>query len=247
MPEQKELPLSDLELVYLNGQEHGAPPVFKDVRLSRDSQKICEDLLARAKQQDKRIRSESELKRCHDTISLVRACIKQLKWLKQNERKPWIHICSQIDTGITGIEHQFLMVESELRARMEAWRTEVEMGRQKQAEDLKREALELEQKAKYDSDPQSSRQAKVRAKEKRAEVKEFEKLKPAPGLATVVDYECEIENRQLAAKLPQEAVYMECRNDWFKAKIKEAKAAGLPIPIFPGIRITVKTAVRLYK
>jgi hypothetical protein len=245
MPEQKELPISDLELVYLNGQEHGGAPVFKDVRLSRDSQTICEHLLQLAKDHDKRIRGESDCKRYIDIVGKLRGCVKQLKWLKNQERKPWNHILSQIDTGIVMIQNQLEIISEKLEHRLEDWRAEVEMGRAKQFEDSQRKAAELEQKAKYDSNPTQSRQAKVQAAEIRQDAKTFKTLKSVEGMSTVVIYEYEIENRLLAAKLPEEAVSMEPREKWFNEQIKQAKSAGQPLPTFPGIRVIVKTEVRL--
>jgi hypothetical protein len=247
MPEQKDLPISDLELVYLNGQEHGGAPTFKDVRLSRDSQKVCDDLLSVAKQYDKRIRSDNELERVIGVVKDVQARVNHLKWLRDLERKAWVHILSQIDTAITGWEHQFQMAKSALKDRIEKWRTEVEEGRRKVEEDLKRKAEELEQKAQHDSNPQVRRQADVQAKEVRTEAKQYERLEPAPGIATVIEYEYEIENRPLAAKLPMEAIRMECQDEWFNARIKEANALKQPIPTFPGVRVTVKAEVRFSK
>jgi hypothetical protein len=245
MPEQKELPLSELELVYLNGQEHGGAPVFKDVRLERDSQATCEHELVLAKEQDKRIRSESELKRCLDTCVKLRTRLKQLEWLRIQERKPWNHILSQIEAGISPLATQLQQIEKQLKQRIANWRAEVEEGRQKQQADSIREAEEYEKKAKYDSNPQNARKAEVAAKEVREEAKKFKKLKPIPGMATVVVYDYEIENRVLAAKLPAEAIEMSCNDSWFTARIKAAKDAGLPIPTFQGVRVTVKTEVRL--
>jgi hypothetical protein len=242
MPEQ-----SNLELVYLNGQEHGGAPTFKDVRLTRDSQKVCEDLLSVARQYDKRIRSDNELQRTVNIVQNVQARINHLKWLRDLERKAWVHILSQIDTAITGWEHQFEIAKRALRDRIEKWRTEVEQGRRKEKEDLERKAEELEQKARHDSNPLIRRQAKVQAREVRTEAKKHERLEPAPGMATVIEYKYEIENRPLAAKLPREAVRMECQDEWFDARIKEAKALKQPIPTFPGIRVTVKAEVRFSK
>jgi hypothetical protein len=155
-----------------------------------------------------------------------------------------VHILSQISTALTAVRVNFETLETELKNRIEAWRTEVAQGQQRQFGKLQEQAHELEQKAKYDSDPQSSRQAKVQAKEVRKEAKAFQKLKPIPGTATVVHYQYEIENRHLAAKLPEEAVLMECQDKWFDEKIKEAKRLGKAIPIWPGIRVTIKTEVR---
>lgn len=245
MPEQKEMPLSDLELVYLNGQEHGGAPVFKDVRLSRDSQTICDQLEKLAEGYNKRIRNESESIQCQDLIGQLRDGIKKLDYLEQQERKPWVHILSQISTGIDLIRAKFRTLEAQLKARLEAWRTEVAEGQQRQFEKLQAQAHELEQKARYASDPQVSRQAKVKAKEVHKEARSFQKLKPMPGTATVVRYEFEIENRLLAAKLSEEAVTMECRPHWFEQKIKEAKHLGQGIPTWPGIRVTTRTEVRL--
>jgi hypothetical protein len=245
MAEQKELPISELELVYLNGQEHGGAPVFKDVRLTRDSQTVCEHVMELAKALDKRIRGESECKRCADLVLMVRDKVKQLKWLQNQERKAWVHILSQIDTGINGFKSQLEFLGQQLEYRIETWRAEQEVGRAKQQEDLLRKATELEQKAKYDSDAKASRQAKVQAKEIRKEVAEFKALKPMPGTATVIIYEYEIENRALAAKLPEAAVLMAPQDEWFNEQIKQAKSAGQPIPTFPGIRVIVKTQVRL--
>jgi hypothetical protein len=245
MAEQKELPISELELVYLNGQEHGGAPVFKDVRLSRDSQTVCERTIETAKIFNKRIRAESECKRCADFVLEIRDKIKQLKWLENQERKAWVHILTQIKAAINGLQTQLEQVGEQLGHRIETWQAEQEAGRNKIREDLLREATELERKAKYDSDPKASRKAQVQAKEVRKEAEQFKILKPIPGTATVIVYEFEIENRSLAAKLPSEAVAMEPQDKWFTDRIKEAKTAGQPIPTFPGIRVIIKTQVRL--
>ena len=162
--EQKELPISELELVYLNGQEHGGAPVFKDVRLTRDSQTICDQILELAKNHDKRIRGEGECTRCVGIIADVRKCVKQLKWLQNQERKAWVHILSQIDAGINGIRNKLEMTGSQLEHRVEAWRAQLEEGRQKQHDDAIREARELEQKAKYDSNPQTAGKPRLKPK-----------------------------------------------------------------------------------
>jgi hypothetical protein len=245
MPEQTELPLTDFQLIYLNGQEHGGAPVFKDVRLDRNTHQVCEGLLSLAKDCDKRIRGDSELKRCLGIIKDLRLSVKQLEWLRQQERKPWLHILSQIDTAIIALQNQLKLAQNPLIGRGEAYRAEQEMGRAKQEEDLRREAAELEQKAKYASDPKEQRQASVQAKEKRQEAKVFKTLKPVAGMATVVVHEFEIENRLLAAKFPREAVLMECQDKWFNDKIKEAERNGQPMPTFPGIRVIVRTEVRV--
>ena len=79
----------------------------------------------------------------------------------------------------------------------------------------------------------------------RKEAEVFKTLNADVGADTVVIYKYEIENRLLAAKLPAEAVYMEPQERYFNEQIKQAKAAGLPMPTFPGIRVIVETQVRL--
>jgi hypothetical protein len=241
--EQKELPISDLVLVYLNGQEHGGAPVFKDVRLDRDSQGFCEDLLQSAERLDKRVRSQSECEKCLKTIAELKTTKKQLEWLAGNERKPWAHVLEQINEAISPFENRMVALVARLKARVGAWHTEVEEGRAKQREDLERRAEELEKKARYDSDSKKARQAAVEAKQHREEAKAF-KPEPAKGFNVVEYYEFEIENRVLAAKFPPEAISMKCQDTWFNARIKEAKEAGRPIPTFPGIQVIAKTYVR---
>jgi hypothetical protein len=244
MTEQKESAV-ELELIYLNGQEHGGAPVFKDVRLSRDSQTICERTLEKAKNCDKKIRSETECKRCADVALEVRDKIKQLRWLESQERKPWVRILTQIKTGITGLNNALDLVRESLEHRIEDWRAQEEVGRAKQEADFSRKETQLEHVAKFDSDPKVRRQAKVQAEEVRKKAEQFKALRPMAGIATVIVYEYEIENRVLAAKLPKEAVLMEPQDKWFNERIKEAKASGQPIPTFPGIRVIVKTEVRM--
>src|ERR1700756_795329 len=106
MLDQKALSIGDLELVYLNGQEHGGAPIFKDVRLSRDSQISCEELLQLAKQHDKRIRSENECEKCLLIEKDLKARIAALQWLRQKEREAWVRILTQINEGIVPIETQ---------------------------------------------------------------------------------------------------------------------------------------------
>lgn len=243
MPEQI---IPNLQLHYLNGQEHGAPPVFKDVRLSRDANKDCEALIDLARQHDKRIRSENELNQVLEIQVSLRGCIAQLELLKRNEREPWVKILSQIDAAIVGEISQMRVLSAGLKARIEAYRQEEEQGRERERQRLEEEAKRKELEAEYADNPQRKRDAKVKAKQIRAEAKKFEP-KPKPGLDTVEDYEIEIENRALAAKLPEDAIRMEVNEKWFKDKIREAKNNHQPIPTFSGIKITPHTRVRIHR
>lgn len=242
MAERTEL---DLQLAYINGQEHGGAPVLKDVRLTRDSQMKCENTLSAVEKYDQRIRSESEEQDCLEQIKSAGDLRAQIRWLGKKESEPWNRILTQIDSCLNGWENRATSIIAKLRERVADWRTEIEKGREKERQRLLREAAELEQKAKYDSDEKNARQARVAAKQKKVEAEEF-KPKAGKGYDTVEYFEYEINDRGLASKLPADAVSMNPNDAWFNQKIREAKAARLPIPTFPGITVTRKTRIRVH-
>jgi hypothetical protein len=198
-----------------------------------------------AEKHDQRIRSESEERTCLDQIKRIGDFLAQIRWLGKKEFEPWKKVLTQIDSCLNGWENRAIAVNAKLRARVADWRAEIERGRERERQRLLRESQELEQKAKYDSDPKKARQAKVESKQKKVEAEEF-KPKPGKGYDTVEYFEYEIYDRKLAAGLPADAVTMDINATWFNQKIRDAKAAGSPAPTFPGITVTAKTRIRMH-
>ena len=248
MAEQKELVLSDLELAYINGQEHGGAPYIKvkDVRLTRPSELSCDRVVQTAQEHNRIIRSAGEEKACLEQIKNLHTLDMKLKLLQQKEREPWVKILSQIDQCIVIFENRCSNLSAELKRRIAAWREKVEEGKRKALADKERELIEYEQKARYDSDPVRARQAGVAAKQTKKEIESLQpKAEKGKGFDVVTGYDYEIYDRRLAAKLPDEAISMEIRVRWFDEKIKTAKLAGKPIPTFEGITVIPRTFVRI--
>lgn len=245
MPEQKELAISSLSLAYVNGQEYGGLPNYKTVRLTRESEEICTRIINLGKSFDKRIRSQSECKRCNEVIKTLKDCIKEVRFLQKEHRAPVVKIAAQIDAATEPVITNLLEQVNALDRRLTTWLQEVEEGKKIEQERQARQIQELELKAKIDSNEEVRRQSQVQAKQLKEDFKTERKIEPKiSGIQKFQVPIIEIENRVLAAKLSPEAVYMEPQVNWFKAKIREARDMGLPIPTFPGIKITFEDHIR---
>lgn len=239
---------NSLELNYVNGAAATKPPVFSDVRLSRDSQAECELLLEEAKKEDKVIRNDAQLQRCMDVHSSVDEMIDRLKKLEGGHREPWVRVLSQIGAAVTPMRNQLQMLSGGLRARVNEWRAKVLEGAQAEEERLRALAKEKEQEAKYTQDPSKKRAAAVAAKQLEKAAKEAAP-KSEKGLGTEIYYEVEITNRTQAAKLPDEAIEMTPNEVWFNREIKRREKAGEKIHAntFQGVTLTKKTRTKFYK
>lgn len=239
---------NNLELNYVNGAAATKPPVFSDVRLSRDSQAECELLLEEAKKEDKVIRNDAQLQRCMDVHSGVDEMIDRLKKLEAGHREPWVRVLSQIGAAVTPMRNQLQMLSGALRARVNDWRRQALEGAEREEKRLLGLAKEKEQEAKYSEDPRKKRAAAVAAKQLEKAAKEAAP-KPEKGLGTEIYYEVEITSRTRAATLPQEAVEMTPNEVWFNREIKRRLKAGESFHkiTFEGVSITKKTRTKFYK
>jgi hypothetical protein len=237
-----------LELNYVNGAAATKPPVFSDVRLSRDSQAECELLVEEAKKEDRVIRNDSQMQKCIEVHGDVDAMIEKLKKLEAVHREPWVRVLSQISAALNPMKTQLQLLSSALRTRVNAWRQQKLEGERAEQERLIALAKEKEQEAKYAEDPRKKRAAAVAAKQLQKAAKEVAP-KPEKGLGTEIYYEVEITNRVQAAKLPAEAVEMTPHEVWFNREIKRRLHAGEPFHkiTFDGITVIKKSRTKFYK
>jgi hypothetical protein len=241
-----------LALLYLNGESavsgEVAVPRFKDICLDKKSQNACEELIEETRKYNHPIRNEKE---CQDYIalhSLVDERVHDLRKLAHDDRQEWNKILSQISAAIEPMLAQLISISGQLTKTITKWRALVVEGQRREEQRLLAEAEEKRALAKYSDDPKKRRQASVQAERLEKEAKEVAP-KPEKGLDTEEYAEFEINNRTIAAKLPDELVRMDVDDREGNRRLKAAKQAGEKITpnFFPGLTIIWKTRVRFHK
>jgi hypothetical protein len=245
-------PVKDpLVLLYRNGEpavSGQVGPRFRDICLEKNSQMVCEAMLAGGQKLDRPIRSEAELDEYVDCHSEVKSLLKRLRSLKQRDREPWTKVLGQISEAIEPIENKLILISSALHKHIAAWRQMVLAGQEREIERLKAQAAEKEAEATYSDNAFKQRVARNEAKQLRAEAA---KLKPVPvkGLDTEKYYEACIINRQQAALLPEAAIEMEPNQDWFNRETKARIRMGdkFSTRMFRGIELSEHTRMRFHR
>jgi len=243
--QQKTLPLTNLELAYLNGQEHGGAPTFKDVRLIRDSQYRCEQILKEARDHAKTLHNDKDLEICAQSIRSIRDFRTELEVLREMERKPWVHILSQIDAALVPIATQLIDLERAIKVEMAHWNEKKQEGVRREKEKLEAKAEEERQRAKFVEDPIKQRAAHAAANQYKLEARIVAKPKSAKGVDTFTYFRYEISNRPLAAKLPEEAISLQLHYHWFEEERKKKEKLHQEL-IWPGIEVIRETRVKVH-
>jgi type I site-specific restriction-modification system R (restriction) subunit len=241
-----------LALLYRNGEAatsgHLTVPRFSDICLTKESQDLCDGIVERAKKFDHRIQSEAQCEAYIDLHTGVDKILREVRQLAANDRAPFTKILTQISTALEPVQTQLISISEALKRRITEWRAEVAEGQRREQERLEAQAEEKRNEAKYTDDPQKSRKAKVLAKQLEQAAKEIAP-KPEKGVDTVFYWVGSINNRMLAAKLPEKIVQMSVDDTELDRHLKSLERAGEKITpnILPGLSIERKTRVRFHR